>query len=123
MRVLTEIRERLRALVFRRREDRELAAELRFHVEMAVEENLRRGMPPVEARRQAMLRLGGVTQVQEETRDARGLRLLERLSQDVRYGLRGGRTQRSGHDRRRRHGQLSRGRGRLVVARTPHTPD
>lgn len=89
MRVFSEIRERVRALVFRSREDRELEEELAFHLEMAVEENLRRGMTPEEARRQAMLRLGGVTQVREATRAARGVRWLEVLGQDVRYALRG----------------------------------
>ena len=89
MRLITELKERLRALVHRAREDRELEEELRFHLEMEVEENLGRGLSPAEARRQAVLRLGGVTQVAEATRDARGVRLLDLLAQDLRYALRG----------------------------------
>lgn len=89
MRFLSEIRERLRVLLFRGREDRGLEEELAFHLEMAVEENLRRGMSPAEARRQAHLALGGVTRVRESTRDERGLRWLDALAQDVRYALRG----------------------------------
>ena len=89
MSILTDLVERLRALLRRDREDLELAEELRFHFEMEVEENLRRGLSPAEARRQAALRLGGMTQVLEATRDARGVRWLDDMAQDVRYGLRG----------------------------------
>src|SRR5690606_26784850 len=89
MSILTDLVERLRALLRRDREDLELAEELRFHFEMEVEENLRRGLSPAEARRQAALRLGGMAQVQEAARDARGVRWLDDVAQDVRYGLRG----------------------------------
>src|SRR5690606_27335611 len=89
MSILTDLVERLRALLRRDREDLELAEELRFRFEMEVEENLRRGLSPAEARRQAALRLGGMTQVLEATRDARGVRWLDDVAQDVRYGLRG----------------------------------
>lgn len=68
--------------------DRELAAELESHVALHVEDNLRSGMTPVEARRQALLKLGGVTQTQERYRDRRGLPLLEHLVRDLLYGLR-----------------------------------
>ena len=73
MRLVSEIRERARAFLFRSGEDRDLEEELAFHLEMEERENLRRGMTPEEARRQAALRLGGVTRVREATRDARGL--------------------------------------------------
>ena len=88
MRLIAEIRERALALVFRDREDRELEEELAFHLEMEERENRRRGMSPGEARRQAALRLGGVTQVREATRDARGLGTLQDLLSDLRYALR-----------------------------------
>ena len=88
MRLIAELRERLRALVQRAREDRELEEELRFHLEMEIEANLRRGLSPAEARRQAYLRLGGVTQVAEATRAARGVQRLEDLARDVRQGVR-----------------------------------
>lgn len=88
MSILNELRNRLRALFTRAREDRELDEELAFHLEMAIEENVRRGMTPEEARRQARLRLGGPTQVREAVRDARGVRWLDDLAADLRYALR-----------------------------------
>lgn len=88
MRLLSELRERLRALLFRSREDRELEEELQFHLDMQTEENIRRGMDPAEARRQAVLRLGGLAQVREATRDARGVRWLDDVVADTRYAFR-----------------------------------
>jgi predicted permease len=79
---------RLGSLFRKERLDQELDAELRSHFEMLVEENLRKGMAPEEARRAARLRLGGSAQIQEEYREQRGLPLLETLWQDARYGLR-----------------------------------
>ena len=88
MRLLSEIRERVSALLFRRREDRDLDEELAFHLEMAEQENVRRGMTPAEARRHASLKLGGVAQVREAARDARGVRGLDDLVRDVRFAVR-----------------------------------
>lgn len=68
--------------------DQELDAELRSHLEMLAEENLRKGMAPEDARRAARLRLGGPAQIQEEYRDQRSLPFLETLWQDARYALR-----------------------------------
>jgi predicted permease len=62
--------------------------ELHFHLEREAEEYVRRGMTPDEARYAAMRSFGGVEQVKEECRDARGPRLLETLAQDARYGVR-----------------------------------
>jgi predicted permease len=72
----------------KRRRDRELAAELESHVQMHVEENLRAGMTPSEARRHAQIQLGGIQQTKENYRDRRGLPWLETLTQDVRFGVR-----------------------------------
>ncbi|MGC2422345.1 MAG: ABC transporter permease [Candidatus Acidiferrales bacterium] len=72
----------------KRRQDRELAEELESHLQMHIEENLGRGMTPEEARRQALIKLGGVEQTKEKYRDRRGFPLLESLLQDVRFGLR-----------------------------------
>ncbi|HLU26378.1 MAG TPA: ABC transporter permease [Longimicrobiales bacterium] len=88
MRLVAEIRERLRAIFFLSREDRELDEELRFHLDMQTEEYIRRGMDPAEARRQAVLRLGGLAQVREATRDARGVRWLDDVVADTRYAFR-----------------------------------
>jgi predicted permease len=88
MRLLSELRERVRALVFRSRENRELDEELDFHLDAIIEENLRRGMGTEEARRQAALTIGGVQRVREEVRDARGTRPLEDFVRDFRFALR-----------------------------------
>jgi len=79
---------RLRGLLARRRLERELADEIESHVVLATEENLRRGMEPAEARRQALRAFGGVEQTKEAYRDTRGLPGIETLVQDLRYALR-----------------------------------
>ena len=79
---------RFAGLFGKRRRDRELAAELESHLQMHVEENLRAGMSPEEARRQALIKLGGIEQTKESYRDRRGLPWLDTLLQDIRFGLR-----------------------------------
>jgi predicted permease len=77
------------AAVFGRRDaEAELDDELRSHLEMAAEENRRRGMSDGEARRKAMRDFGGVTQVRESYRMREGLPWIENLRRDVAYGLR-----------------------------------
>jgi putative ABC transport system permease protein len=66
----------------------ELQAELQFHLEREIEENIIRGMTPEEARYAAIRSFGGVERVKEESRDVRGLRPLEEVWQDLRYGAR-----------------------------------
>ena len=68
--------------------DRELLDELASHLEMHLADNLRSGMTPDEARRDALLKLGGIEQTKENYRDQHGLPLLETLLQDLRFGLR-----------------------------------
>jgi predicted permease len=79
---------RIRAFFRKREMDGDLDQELAAHLEMAVEENLRRGLSPEEARRQALIRFGGVEMAREHHRDARGLPQLDSLVQDVRYAFR-----------------------------------
>src|SRR5262252_7242039 len=79
---------RLFGLFHRNRRDREFAKELESHLAMHIEDNLRAGMSPEEARRVALVKLGGVTQVQELHREQRGLPMLETLFQDLRFGAR-----------------------------------
>ena len=79
---------RLTGLFTKRRRERELAEELESHLQMHIEDNLRAGMSPAEARRQALIKLGGLEQAKENYRDRRGLPMIETLIQDVRYGLR-----------------------------------
>jgi len=68
--------------------DREVNEEMASHLEMAVEENLRRGMSPEEARRQALVRFGGVQQALEQQRESRSLPWVDVLRQDLRFTFR-----------------------------------
>ncbi len=72
----------------RRRFERDLDDELKFDMECRTQENIRAGMTPVEARRQALLSLGGLDRTKEECRDGRPVAWLETVAQDLRYGLR-----------------------------------
>jgi predicted permease len=75
--------------LFRRRQlDADLEDELQAHVELAVQENLRRGMAADEARTAALRSFGGVTQTRENYRAQRGLPWLEQIGRDVRFALR-----------------------------------
>jgi len=70
------------------RRDRELAAEMESHLQMHFDDNLRAGMSAVDARREALMKLGGVEQTKEIYRDRRGLPFLETLFQDLRFAAR-----------------------------------
>src|SRR4030095_9385861 len=79
---------RSRNLVLRKRLDRDLDDELTAHLDLHTAPNLRAGMSPAEARRNALLKLGGVQQTKESYRDLRGIPVLENLMQDLRFALR-----------------------------------
>ena len=79
---------RLLNLFRRERLERELDAELRAYLELDVEENVRRGMTPTEARRTALARLGGVQAVKEQCRDVQRVRVAEDLWRELRYRFR-----------------------------------
>src|SRR5262249_39841154 len=75
--------------VFRHGElDRDLDAEIESHLDLAIEDNLRRGMSATEARREALIRFGGAAQAREGHREARGLPVLDHLRQDLGFGVR-----------------------------------
>src|SRR5262252_1549116 len=78
----------LRALLRRSQAERELDEELRHHIEQQTEQNIRLGMNLEGARYAARKAFGGVEQAKERSRDARGVRRLEELWQDLRYGAR-----------------------------------
>ena len=82
----------VRVIFGRRRVERELDEELRFHIEMQTKENIRRGMNPAHAREAAVQTFGGYERIKENCRDARGARFLEMLGQDTRFALRTIRT-------------------------------
>jgi predicted permease len=79
---------RLRSLFHRKSVEQELDEELRFHFEGQVEKFVAQGVPLAEAQRRARLSIGGMEQIKEECRDARGVRFAETLWQDVPFGLR-----------------------------------
>jgi putative ABC transport system permease protein len=79
---------RVAGLFGRELRDGELSAEMESHLELHFEDNLRRGMSPAEARREAIMKLGGVEQTKESYRERRGLPLLEVFFQDLRFGAR-----------------------------------
>src|SRR5437763_3334284 len=88
MRWLSRLRRRARLLVNRSAAEREMADEMRFHLEMEAEELARFGVDSKDAGRAAVRRFGGVARYQDEARDARGGRWLEELRQDTRYAVR-----------------------------------
>ena len=79
---------RVRSFFRHAEQDRDLDAEMSAHLELAIEENLERGLSALEARRQALVRFGGQQQTRESHREARGLPSLETLLQDLRFALR-----------------------------------
>ncbi len=86
---------RLAGLVRSQRRERELAAEMESHLQLHIEDNLRAGMTPQQARRDAILKLGGVEQTKQAYRERSTIPFLENLLRDVRYALRGFRRNRA----------------------------
>ena len=76
---------RLTELFRKPRRERELAAEMESHLQLHIDDNLRSGMTSQEARRQALIKLGGLEQIKEIYRDRKGLPMLETLLRDLRY--------------------------------------
>jgi len=79
---------RLGGFFRRNRSEREFAAEMESHLQMHVEDNVRAGMSAAEAKREALIKLGGIEQTKEIYRDRRGLSLLETFFQDLRFSFR-----------------------------------
>ncbi len=79
---------RLLGWLRRSRAESDFDAELESHLEFHIEDNLRAGMSPPEARRQALLKLGGRDAVKEQWRDRRGFPSLLNLARDLRYAVR-----------------------------------
>ena len=79
---------KLKNLFRRRKADLELNDELRFHLDKEIELNLANGMSPEEARRQALIALGGVEQTLEKVREVRWTHLGDVMVQDLRYAWR-----------------------------------
>jgi predicted permease len=85
---LSNLLRRWRALIHRDEMEQELDEEMRFHLERDIEQNIRSGMTPEDARYAALKSFGGVDQSKEECRSARGVGLIENIVRDVSYSLR-----------------------------------
>jgi macrolide transport system ATP-binding/permease protein len=95
--IWSDLKLRLRALLFRRRAECDLDDELKFHLAMETRKNREAGMDVADARRNAVIQFGGLAQVKEECRDVGGLRFPEALmgaavarlvlSQSMRFAL------------------------------------
>jgi predicted permease len=79
---------RVAGLIGRGRKEREMAAELESHLAHHIEDNLRAGMTAEEARRQALIKLGGLEQAKDVYRERRGIPLVENTLRDLSYGAR-----------------------------------
>ena len=79
---------RLTGFIGKRKRDAEFSAELESHLQLHIEDNLRAGMTPEAARREAFIKLGGLEQTKEAYRDRGGLPFLEIALQDLRFALR-----------------------------------
>src|SRR5208337_176424 len=86
--MVSDLLYRLRALFRRKSMEAELDEEVRAHVERQIEEYIQSGLTREEAVRRARLEFGGLEQVKEECRDARGVTFVDSLLQDIRFGLR-----------------------------------
>ncbi|MEE8129038.1 MAG: ABC transporter permease, partial [Vicinamibacterales bacterium] len=74
---------RVRDVLSRRQIERDLDGEIDMHLDLLTDENIRRGMPPREARRVARAKFGGVTQIQQTLREQAGFPWLESMAQDI----------------------------------------
>ncbi len=79
---------RLRGLFEHKRLERELDDEVRFHLEMQIEDNLKAGMNPAEARYAALRSFGAIEPMKERHRERRAFVLVESMAQDIRYAVR-----------------------------------
>ncbi len=79
---------RLRYLFRRKQVDQELQDELQGHIEAQIAEDIAHGMSPEEARYAALRKIGGVTQIEEQCREARQVNYIQNFFQDLHYGLR-----------------------------------
>ena len=96
---------RLAGLFGRHKRDAEFTVELESHLQLHFEDNVRAGMTPEAARRDALMKLGGVEQTKESYRDRRGLPFLDTLLQDLRFALRMLRNKRQSNPPKK-HGNL-----------------
>src|SRR5690242_2496703 len=88
MKSLRALMIRLGGMFSKQRREEEFAAEIESHVQMLTDDNVRAGMPQEEARRAALMKLGGVEQTKQAYRERGTLPFFETVGQDVRFALR-----------------------------------
>ena len=88
MRILRRFLLRLAGSARKQRDEERLREELEQHLALQTAANLRAGLSPAEARRQAVLKFGAVEGIKDHYRDEQGLPVLDSLGRDVRYGIR-----------------------------------
>ena len=88
MKLLRKWASRLGGAFNKTQHDRDLAEEIESHLQLHIDDNLRTGMSPAEARRQALLKFGGVESAKEAYREGRGLPWIETAQQDLRFAVR-----------------------------------
>jgi macrolide transport system ATP-binding/permease protein len=88
MRSIRAFLRRIGGLLDNEHSEHELTEEIESHLQMQIEDNLRSGMTPTDARRAALIQSGGIEAAKEAYRDRRGLPLLEHFLQDCRYAVR-----------------------------------
>lgn len=86
--MLADLWFRIKALLGGRRMDREFTDEIAFHLAMETQDLIRKGVDPAEARRRARVAFGGVERYRERARDVRGVRFIDDIVQDLRFGAR-----------------------------------
>ncbi|MGH9518412.1 MAG: permease prefix domain 1-containing protein, partial [Terriglobales bacterium] len=89
MRRLRAFTVRMLALLRGRRAEDDFSAEIESHIAMHIEDGVRAGLSPEEARRRALIQIGGAEQVRQAHRERRTLPWVGNLAQDFRYGVRG----------------------------------
>ncbi|MGZ4845298.1 MAG: ADOP family duplicated permease [Candidatus Angelobacter sp.] len=89
MKALWRVWARVTGLFRRNWQDREMAQEFESHLEMHIDDNIRAGMSPEQARREALVKFGGVEAAKESVRETSRLLWIETAARDVRYALRG----------------------------------
>jgi predicted permease len=88
MPLLVKVRSFLRNILLARRVESDLDEELRSHLDMLTEENIRAGMPPLEARRAARIEVGGIDRLKEQVHEVQAGNWLHSITSDCRYGIR-----------------------------------
>jgi predicted permease len=86
--MLNRLRSLASGLLHRERFEDAMADEVRLHMEAYADDHVAQGLPCTEAERRARLEFGGTERVKEECRQARGLRLIDEIRQDVRFAVR-----------------------------------